>query len=249
MNRKTTLQNLVVLSAARSCWNQRSVCRTPHPIVLMLMSNARRLDAVEDLMANGNFTASFDKMAKGLPDLERLISRIHAKTIKRSDLCVPSLPSCWRRADSLFIVVLAARSSRHSSNSPKVLRRSLRPPRTSNRKEFRDCSSLFPISPNCSRTSLGCTPTAMVSFSFRSLSWLLIACIAILPVDGASEAYEVSPASPYLSVHRADGLAVRLSKLPSPTSRKRCKRSSRNIRNRSSSSFLYPSSFSLTLRA
>ena len=37
-------------------------------------------------MADGNFTVSFDKMVKGLPDLERLISRIHASSIKRADL-------------------------------------------------------------------------------------------------------------------------------------------------------------------
>ncbi|BGP15722.1 DNA mismatch repair protein msh6 [Rhodosporidiobolus nylandii] len=42
-----------------------------------------RLDAVEDLLANANFAVTFDSMAKKLPDLERLLSRIHSKTITK----------------------------------------------------------------------------------------------------------------------------------------------------------------------
>ncbi|GAA5849819.1 hypothetical protein JCM8547_000574 [Rhodosporidiobolus lusitaniae] len=44
-----------------------------------------RLDAVEDLLSNSNFAVAFDSMAKKLPDLERLLSRIHSKTIKKAD--------------------------------------------------------------------------------------------------------------------------------------------------------------------
>lgn len=44
------------------------------------------LDAVEDLMANSNFCSTFDSMTKRLPDLERMLSRIHAKSIKKKDL-------------------------------------------------------------------------------------------------------------------------------------------------------------------
>ncbi|GAA5834415.1 hypothetical protein JCM5353_008937 [Sporobolomyces roseus] len=44
-----------------------------------------RLDAVEDLLANSNFSVAFDNMVRKLPDLERKLSRIHAKTCKKSE--------------------------------------------------------------------------------------------------------------------------------------------------------------------
>lgn len=44
-------------------------------------------------MGNAEFGKYFDTMVKGLPDIERLLSRIHAGTIKRKDLCV-SRPVC-----------------------------------------------------------------------------------------------------------------------------------------------------------
>ncbi|GAA6021689.1 hypothetical protein JCM8202_004312 [Rhodotorula sphaerocarpa] len=46
-----------------------------------------RLDAVDDLLANSNFAVAFDGMVKKMPDLERLLSRIHGKTVKKSDFC------------------------------------------------------------------------------------------------------------------------------------------------------------------
>ncbi|GAA5982227.1 hypothetical protein JCM10908_004792 [Rhodotorula pacifica] len=46
-----------------------------------------RLDAVDDLLANSNFAVAFDNMVKKLPDLERMLSRIHGKTIKKGDFC------------------------------------------------------------------------------------------------------------------------------------------------------------------
>ena len=44
-----------------------------------------RLDAVEDLMNNPAFEEEFTALAKGLPDLERIVSRIHAKSCKIKD--------------------------------------------------------------------------------------------------------------------------------------------------------------------
>ncbi|SDA02255.1 BZ3501_MvSof-1269-A2-R1_C50g00263 [Microbotryum saponariae] len=45
----------------------------------------QRLDAVEDLLAHANFVSTFDSMAKNMPDLERMLSRIHAKSCKKQD--------------------------------------------------------------------------------------------------------------------------------------------------------------------
>ncbi|KAF8504398.1 DNA mismatch repair protein Msh6 [Russula emetica] len=44
-----------------------------------------RLDAVEDLMSHPTFEGEFMEIAKGLPDLERIVSRIHAKNCKIKD--------------------------------------------------------------------------------------------------------------------------------------------------------------------
>jgi DNA mismatch repair protein MSH6 len=44
-----------------------------------------RLDAVEDLMNHPTFEGDFMEVAKGLPDLERIVSRIHAKNCKVKD--------------------------------------------------------------------------------------------------------------------------------------------------------------------
>lgn len=44
-----------------------------------------RLDAVEDLIAHPTFENEFNEIAKGLPDLERIVSRIHAKNCKIKD--------------------------------------------------------------------------------------------------------------------------------------------------------------------
>ncbi|KAI3597469.1 dna mismatch repair protein msh6 [Moniliophthora roreri] len=44
-----------------------------------------RLDAVEDLMNHPTFESKFMEIAKGLPDLERVVSRIHAKNCKVKD--------------------------------------------------------------------------------------------------------------------------------------------------------------------
>ncbi|WVQ80465.1 hypothetical protein IAT38_002570 [Cryptococcus sp. DSM 104549] len=44
-----------------------------------------RLDAVDDLMTHPRFAGDFTQLCKNLPDLERLISRIHAGSVKQSD--------------------------------------------------------------------------------------------------------------------------------------------------------------------
>ncbi|KAL0959723.1 hypothetical protein HGRIS_011415 [Hohenbuehelia grisea] len=44
-----------------------------------------RLDAVEDIMEHPTFEDDFMKIAKGLPDLERIVSRIHANNCKVKD--------------------------------------------------------------------------------------------------------------------------------------------------------------------
>jgi DNA mismatch repair protein MSH6 len=44
-----------------------------------------RLDAVQDLLDHPTFEQEFTQIAKGLPDLERIVSRIHAKNCKVKD--------------------------------------------------------------------------------------------------------------------------------------------------------------------
>jgi DNA mismatch repair protein MSH6 len=44
-----------------------------------------RLDAVQDLLDRPSFETDFTDVAKGLPDLERIVSRIHAKNCKVKD--------------------------------------------------------------------------------------------------------------------------------------------------------------------
>jgi DNA mismatch repair ATPase MutS len=44
-----------------------------------------RLDAVEDLMNHETFENDFQELVRGMPDLERIVSRIHAGTCKIKD--------------------------------------------------------------------------------------------------------------------------------------------------------------------
>ncbi len=44
-----------------------------------------RLDAVDDIMDNPACEDSFTSLARGLPDLERIVSRIHAGSCKPRD--------------------------------------------------------------------------------------------------------------------------------------------------------------------
>lgn len=53
-----------------------------------------RLDAVQDIMDHPTFEAEFAEIAKGLPDLERIVSRIHAKNCKIKDFLRVLSVSC-----------------------------------------------------------------------------------------------------------------------------------------------------------
>ena len=55
-----------------------------------------RLDAIEDFMGENAFEITFDKYTKSMPDLERLLSRIHAKTIRVKDLYMTCFDGSWR---------------------------------------------------------------------------------------------------------------------------------------------------------
>lgn len=44
-----------------------------------------RLDAVQDIMNHPTFEATFTGIAKGLPDLERVVARVHAKNCRIKD--------------------------------------------------------------------------------------------------------------------------------------------------------------------
>ena len=60
--------------------------KTPALSVVVINSyNKSRLDAVQDLIDHPTFENDFTQLAKGLPDLERIVSRIHAKNCKVKD--------------------------------------------------------------------------------------------------------------------------------------------------------------------
>lgn len=50
-----------------------------------ILLTVNSLDAVQDLIDHPTFEATFVDIAKGLPDLERIVSRIHAKSCKVKD--------------------------------------------------------------------------------------------------------------------------------------------------------------------
>lgn len=54
-------------------------------IPMCLKKNLYRLDAVQALLDHPAFEDEFTQVAKGLPDLERIVSRIHAKNCKVKD--------------------------------------------------------------------------------------------------------------------------------------------------------------------
>jgi DNA mismatch repair protein MSH6 len=51
----------------------------------MIAVTRSRLDAVQDIINNPDFEKEFNDVAKGLPDLERTVSRIHARNCKVKD--------------------------------------------------------------------------------------------------------------------------------------------------------------------
>lgn len=60
-------------------------CVRPGRVLTRFGISLASLDAVDDLMEHPSFSESFRRVTKGLPDLERLVSRIHANACKQSD--------------------------------------------------------------------------------------------------------------------------------------------------------------------
>lgn len=71
-------------ASSRDFGYQRSVRNTLIPL-LKVPHIMYRLDAVDDLIDHPTFEAEFTDVAKGLPDLERIVSRIHARNCRVKD--------------------------------------------------------------------------------------------------------------------------------------------------------------------
>src|SRR5882762_2171653 len=65
--------------------NARYVCTICCRARRMTLRLVNSLDAVQDLLNHPTFEQEFTQIAKGLPDLERIVSRIHAKNCKVKD--------------------------------------------------------------------------------------------------------------------------------------------------------------------
>lgn len=137
-------------------------------------------------MKNGEFGAEFDKTGKKLPDLERMLSRIHAKSCKKSELYVVfPLPSL-----SFFFPPFFSRFA----NS---LTRSLRPPTHSLKvlKSFHSISSTLKTLSSLSTTftSTGIPTLLRSSPDIETLLEEIDDLYdgeELLPVDGKDEDYE-----------------------------------------------------------
>ncbi|KDQ32081.1 hypothetical protein PLEOSDRAFT_1100597 [Pleurotus ostreatus PC15] len=79
-----------------------------------------RLDAVQDLMENPAFEEDFLKIAKGLPDLERAVSRIHAKSCKVKDFL--KVLTSFQRLSNGFSSLTEATASFNSKTILGLLR-------------------------------------------------------------------------------------------------------------------------------
>ncbi|EIM88849.1 DNA mismatch repair protein Msh6 [Stereum hirsutum FP-91666 SS1] len=79
-----------------------------------------RLDAIEDLMRDLSFEEQFVKVAKGLPDLERIVSRIHAKNCKVKDFL--KVLSAFRRLSEGLAELADASESFNSKTILGLLR-------------------------------------------------------------------------------------------------------------------------------
>ncbi|KAJ8509001.1 hypothetical protein ONZ45_g8776 [Pleurotus djamor] len=79
-----------------------------------------RLDAVQDLMDNPAFEEDFLKIAKSLPDLERAIARIHAKSYKVKDFL--KVLSSFRKLSNGFVSLANASESFSSKTVLGLLR-------------------------------------------------------------------------------------------------------------------------------
>ncbi|ORY88074.1 muts domain V-domain-containing protein [Leucosporidium creatinivorum] len=80
-----------------------------------------RLDAVEDLMKSNVFSTTFDAMAKKLPDLERMLSRIHAKSCKKQEF-LKVVSSFERISTALETLTTIATEEFKSTGVPGLLR-------------------------------------------------------------------------------------------------------------------------------
>lgn len=79
--RQAALQDLAVHASTLGIRHQREVRPLEYDAVAPTDVRAwDRLDAVQDILSHPTFEGTFAEVAKGLPDLERLVSRVHAKT-------------------------------------------------------------------------------------------------------------------------------------------------------------------------
>ncbi|KZO95305.1 DNA mismatch repair protein Msh6 [Calocera viscosa TUFC12733] len=79
-----------------------------------------RLDAVDDLMNHPSFEGTFGRATKGLPDLERMVSRVHAKTCKAKDF--DKLIDAFRQVHKGFILLVEESQTFSSPSVTDLLR-------------------------------------------------------------------------------------------------------------------------------
>ncbi|KAM0787401.1 hypothetical protein ACM66B_003486 [Microbotryomycetes sp. NB124-2] len=79
-----------------------------------------RLDAVDDILANPHFLSTFEGVVKKVPDLERMLSRIHAKQCKKAEFI--KVVGAFRQIASGLDGLLNATSDFKSSGIPGLLR-------------------------------------------------------------------------------------------------------------------------------
>lgn len=119
---------------------------------MVLSDDSLRLDAVEALIENETFEEQFASLTRGLPDLERIVSRIHAKNCKVRDflkvlevgilLMAPRVTHIVPRLLRSFLVALV-----NLRTCPSLLKA----------KQSLDCYVPHQISRLTSRTSKPCT--------------------------------------------------------------------------------------------
>ncbi|KAF8583279.1 DNA mismatch repair protein Msh6 [Ramaria rubella] len=79
-----------------------------------------RQDAVQDLIDHPTFETEFGKLAKGLPDLERIVSRIHAKNCKVKEFL--KVLECFKRLSDGLAALAETADSLESKSIPGLLR-------------------------------------------------------------------------------------------------------------------------------
>ncbi|KAG6841043.1 hypothetical protein C0991_002351 [Blastosporella zonata] len=88
LGRQATLPHLAMYASPTNFGHQRKASNNIivyRESVWLTVEQSLRLDAVQDLIEHQTFEAKFTELAKGLPDLERIVSRIHAKNCKVRD--------------------------------------------------------------------------------------------------------------------------------------------------------------------